>query len=249
MAEQTSPAASFGSFQTDGKQRRLWIADPNEPACFVEKSTLTYAQIEQKYGRVKCGTVEPEKFMEESMLQKVTEIRRDLGSNVTSNHDEYENFTIHHRLFNWYGVVGPGLLIIEVMNRIRNPHSFEEVGDEGAEVPPASALAQAFYQRNYDIHTLRSVYVTTVINENTLDFIAEQLYPAVNLAWHADGDNFRTWNYATPAYDGLLGTRIGKVIAYLVLGAFPRGTHRITRIVTYDSGLGAANIRFDIARV
>ncbi|KAJ5924186.1 hypothetical protein N7466_008373 [Penicillium verhagenii] len=249
MTEQTSAPARFGSYQTDGMQLRLWIANPNEPGCHVKPSTLTYAQLEQKYGAVKCGTVVPENFMEESMLQKIAEIRREIGSNVTSNHDEYENFKIHQRQFHWYGVVGPGFLDIEVMNRIQNPNNVEELAEERATVPTASSLAQAFYQRNFDIKTLRSVYVTTVINSHTLDFIAEQLYPAADLAWHADGDNLRTWDYGTPAYDGMLGTRIGKVIAYLVLGAFPRGTRRITRIVTYDSGLGAANIRFDIAPV
>ncbi|CAI7661860.1 unnamed protein product [Penicillium pancosmium] len=112
----------------------------------------------------------------------------------------------------------------------------------------------ALYTRNFEMDTLRYVFVQHVINEETAPFVKRALYTEntrPGLAWPKREPEI--WDHNTPEYDGILGSRIGKVIAYLVLGAFPRGTRRITRIATwaanpqsYDNRL---QIRFDIEPV
>ncbi|KAJ5988540.1 hypothetical protein N7481_003750 [Penicillium waksmanii] len=81
---------------------------------------------------------------------------------------------------------------------------------------------QALYTRNFEMHTLRHVYVQHVVNAETNPFVRRGLYTEKTrprLAWPKQEPE--TWDYRTPEYDGLLGSRIGKVVAYLVLGAFP----------------------------
>lgn len=44
----------------------------------------------------------------------------------------------------------------------------------------------------------------------------------------------------------LLGTRIGKLVAYIVLGAFDRGTRRIRQVVVWHSPSYYAHMRVDL---
>ncbi|KAJ5110078.1 hypothetical protein N7532_002723 [Penicillium argentinense] len=66
--------------------------------------------------------------------------------------------------------------------------------------------------------------------------------------YKGNGNRRVVWGYGTPGYDALLGTRMGKVAVYLVLGVYPRGTCRIARVVTWEHNL-EANLRFDIEAV
>ncbi|KAJ5549589.1 hypothetical protein N7513_006823 [Penicillium frequentans] len=85
----------------------------------------------------------------------------------------------------------------------------------------------------------------------TVGFVEPSLYDE-----NVNGDPYfyneypgvRTWNHDTDEYQALLGTQIGKISASLVLGAFTRGTRRISRVVTWinDSLL---YMRFDIELV
>jgi hypothetical protein len=138
------------------------------------------------------------------------------------------------------------MIIIDVMTRAQlGPKVTSKLR---ANVPTASAVAQAFYERDFDLNDLRCVFVNGIINKNTVGFIREHIYNPEDFN-EFPGLDFapQTWKYASPEYDGLLGTRIGKVVAYLVLGAFERGTRRISQIVTYSyEGISAVHMRFDI---
>ncbi|CAI7592911.1 unnamed protein product [Penicillium manginii] len=115
---------------------------------------------------------------------------------------------------------------------------------------------QAFYTRNFEMNTLRHVFVQHIINEETAPFVKDLLYSENNinrrgLSWPASVP--QVWDYGTPEYDGLIGSRIGKFVAYLVLSAFLRGTRRIARIETWASVTEIwdhrLHIRFDIELV
>lgn len=70
------------------------------------------------------------------------------------------------------------------------------------------------------------------------------------MTWPDSGE--QTWDFArnTKSFDMLLGTRFGKVVSYLVLRAFQRGTRRIARVVTRPaSGENQVHKRFDIESV
>lgn len=123
--------------------------------------------------------------------------------------------------------------------------------------PPMSEITLALFKHLFDVDDLRYIFVYTVINPETVGFIQTQLYSEDNgLAWAVSEsdvylDNPETWEDGTPEYDALLGTRIGRLISYIVLGGFERGSVRIARVVTWSSWLPGPRptMRFDIEPV
>ena len=140
----------------------------------------------------------------------------------------YRSFDISNTRFRWFGSTGPGIICLDDIYR-----------DEGFmdPNPHISQISQLLYERDFPLESLRYVFVTTVIESETREFILNELDWA---GFH------QRWPIGTPEYDALLGTRIGKVVAYLVLGAFERGTRRITRINLWPDTAGGLNMRFDI---
>ncbi|KAJ5664572.1 hypothetical protein N7507_005303 [Penicillium longicatenatum] len=235
----------FGAIEDDGALRRRWIDDPSEPDCFIERSTLTFSQLVGRYeGRgFSTRRVDPDSDFEGHVLTAIEELER---KEVISTVREYENFELDSPLLAWSGCTGSGVIIIDLMQRSRigAKVTHEMMGD----VPNASSIAQAFYERDFDLDDLRCVFVNDIVNRNTVDFFLEHIH---NKEFYDDfpGQTSvpQTWDHGSPEYDGLLGTRIGKVVAYLVLGAFKRGTRRISRIVTYSSKeINTIHMRFDI---
>lgn len=113
--------------------------------------------------------------------------------------------------------------------------------------PHWSEVALAHYTHVCpDINTLKYVYFADVVNIQTEPYV-NKLY-VDNRISVKDGAGARYWKYDTDEYKTLLGTAIGKGVACLVLGAWPRGTRRITQIKTfyYD---GEAQLRFDIGQI
>lgn len=92
----------------------------------------------------------------------------------------------------------------------------------------------------FSLDSLRHVFVTTVINHDTNGFITQELYRGRPIL------EPQAWHIGSPAYDALLGTRIGMVVAYLVLGAYERGARRIKSITIWPDTSGCPNLRFDI---
>lgn len=125
----------------------------------------------------------------------------------------------------------------------------------------SSDIFQAIYTHFYTMDTLSTCFVTSVVNFNTRKFLT-RLYTAKgyacpdDLGMMGEDDDVaeiikpRDWVYGTPEYKALLGTRIGGVVATLVLGSFPRGTKRITQIRTVFTCVKdicySVDIRFDI---
>ncbi|OQD68737.1 hypothetical protein PENDEC_c031G02294 [Penicillium decumbens] len=141
----------------------------------------------------------------------------------------------------WTGYTGPG--VIWLKNIWKN--------DNATISPPFSQITQAFYERDFAINTLNHVFMTVVVNEETLG-VVEKLYLdnfgrlGIQLVEESEC-SMMAWACGTPQFDVLLGTRLGKLAAYLVLGAFPRGSRRIVRIVVqYDWTTEFPTLRFDI---
>ncbi|KAK9853700.1 Beta-glucuronidase [Penicillium brevicompactum] len=121
----------------------------------------------------------------------------------------------------WQGQTGPGVIVIEEIKRKTGPFS--------------SQISQVLYEEHFSMDTLKFVYMVDVKNEDTLQFVKTQLYTKSNgvLEQHGDITERYEWDYGTPEFDGLLGTTLGKHVAYLLLGAFNRGTRRIGRVRTW----------------
>jgi hypothetical protein len=53
----------------------------------------------------------------------------------------------------------------------------------------------------------------------------------------------------SPEFNALLGTRLGKVVAYFILGAYGQGVKRIAKITFFNAERKQLNLRFDIESV
>ncbi|OQE39821.1 hypothetical protein PENCOP_c006G07069 [Penicillium coprophilum] len=113
--------------------------------------------------------------------------------------------------------------------------------------PQWSQIAQAHYQDFFDIDSLKYVFRMTVVNEETHTFVDKVLYPRYGLELAGDSQ-LRTWLYDTDEYQEIMGTPLGKAVGALVLGAFTRGTRRISQILTWQYD-GDLQMRFDISQV
>lgn len=238
---QLRPTAKYGQLQRDGAQRREWMEDAGKPGCFVERATLTFDAFRQQYP-VDDPIETP--FLGDDLTSQAVQLG--LPGDNPEVDGMYHLYRIEcFRLITWHGMIGPGVLVLD---NIERPPS--------SSAPVVSEISQALYQRHCDMESLKHVFVTSIVNEGTLAFITKRLYSAANgLSWQIGIEDVdaipRTWEYGTAEYDALLGTRIGKTIAYLVLGAFERGTRHVARIVSWPGDRGAsAYLRFDIeARV
>ncbi|KAJ5183846.1 hypothetical protein N7492_001462 [Penicillium capsulatum] len=119
----------------------------------------------------------------------------------------------------WVGWTGPGILVLDNIERpLDSP------------APPISQISQALYQR---CHSMSNLSRDNGLVWNYGDKKPIALEP-------------QTWPRGSDEYDALLGSQIGKVVAYLVLGGFERGTRRIARIMTWPAERRRLMMRFDI---
>ncbi|KAJ5108194.1 hypothetical protein N7456_004869 [Penicillium angulare] len=223
------------SYQADGSQLRRWISnEANQPPCPINPSALSFAEA---VGRLRA----PIERREGVDVDDPTGQLREFGySDRLTNSQESNSRWIHFNggTFIWDGYIAQGMISLTAISRPgKNIH------------PPVSQLSQAIYQRDFNIDTLRHVFVWDITNIDTIQLISsEQLYGVHNgLQWPSI--QRLTYDHGTAEYDALLGTRIGKVVAYLVLGAWPRGTRRISQITTCANTVGAGILRFDIEAV
>ncbi|OQE20329.1 hypothetical protein PENSTE_c013G01994 [Penicillium steckii] len=229
--------ARYGRLQMQGEQRRQWIADPSIPDCSVNPVTLTLNDLETRFPYEHeprtVFTLGPD-FREQAEALGLVTPREPAIARPWS-------FDIRNDDFTWMGKTKRGVIVLGVLAR-RNRDN---------DIPTMSEISNVLYTRNFPIETLRYVFVEMIANVETRDFLSKVIY-AGSYNQQTLPSGLQTWEYDTPRYDALLGTQIGKIIAALVLGSFPRGTRRIGRIVTWNSdwSTGINNLwchmRFDI---
>lgn len=125
----------------------------------------------------------------------------------------------------WKGRAAQGVLFIEDIER------------KGAG-PWTSELCKVAYEQVANLATLNRIFVTNVINSDTRPF-AKNVWP---------GPGLKVFEAGTRQFHTLLGTRIGKLVAYLVLGAYGQGNRRIARIAVWWAGQtnSVLQLRFDL---
>ncbi|KAJ5923406.1 hypothetical protein N7454_008651 [Penicillium verhagenii] len=116
----------------------------------------------------------------------------------------------------WIGCTAPGLIFIEIIERKSTV--------TGQDIPQISDLTKIAYEHRWSLQTLEHICI----------------YKGNGLTWihHEDETEESTthaWEYGTPEYQALLGTRIGRIVGFLVLNGFEQGTRRIARIVTFHA--------------
>ncbi|KOS48557.1 hypothetical protein ACN38_g549 [Penicillium nordicum] len=227
----STPARRYGKIQDEGAIRQRWIEDPTDSTCKIQPSTLTVDDLVMARWYIRT--------YRNNIPFQVAENALALG---------YTNDAVYNQVLtqsyaggalgladceNIYDIlVGKGLIIAEGMFR--------------SDGPQFSQIARAHMQEVAEPQSLRHFYVCDIVNIDTKKFVERVLYSSRNdLTWPPVCTAPLSWEYNTPEYQGLLGTRVGKCAVYLVLETFPRGTCYIARIVTWDVNCSIV-IRFDI---
>ncbi|OQD79609.1 hypothetical protein PENANT_c047G02534 [Penicillium antarcticum] len=117
--------------------------------------------------------------------------------------------------------MGPGVIFTEMAHR-----------DPESDTHHWSEIALAQYRRGYDIDTLRHIHICNCVNSQTLNHILEVIYP--RLGRSRQSEDVITLDYGTDEYNEIMGVTWGSAVGALVLGAWDRGTRRITRILIWQ---------------
>ncbi|KAJ5901392.1 hypothetical protein N7504_007386 [Penicillium tannophilum] len=243
----------YGELESRGSQRQYWIENApskSEKKCPIEPSTFQLEDLddgfEDTWGDAQYFPAESRSVTEEVMGIKAppTETwKRFERLKVDPDAKPVRDSKLWH-LHCWEGNLAPGIIFIE--NMFRRPGAGSEAG------PQASQMAQAAYQSAFPIDTLKHIIFCDVIHKETKRFVKRQLYDDclyedTGIEWPSD--QLVAWEHNTPEYKGILGTKIGAVASWILLGAFKRGTRRISQICTVAHYGRCMLMRFDIETI
>lgn len=234
------PALKYGRRQAIGRLLQQWIECPETDLsvnlCPILPSRLKFKDLE-KSKQLEIDTDTPA-YLPLQIEHEFGDlgIMGPTGGAWEKIHIAESNAPLnpeHPEISTWEGLVAPGVLIVEEIKRTKGVYMSE--------------VCQAIYQSHFPIDTLRYVYLLDVCNKDTRSFVRDELYTEYNgLVW--PDAQIRDWVSGTPEFEALLGTKLGQTVAHLVLGAFKRGTRRISRIRTYDS-FEALQLQFAIEEI
>ncbi|KAF7714956.1 Uncharacterized protein PECH_007794 [Penicillium ucsense] len=207
--------ANYHREQATGARLLGWILDPLL-ACPISISAYTWGHIQNTGWDMNEQPGEPSPVYSGSNFLPV-DLPGMQRSRTAAN--SYQSFAIFKyppsQPFNscrWIGRIAKGVIFLEDISRP------EKLG-----YPFMSEMTKAIYERHFELDTLRYVVISHVANSVTRGFI-------IGVLQHSNNQNPQVWEADTPEFKILLGTPLGKVIAYFMLNAYPRGTRRIARI-------------------
>lgn len=221
----------YGGHEYKGQTLQSWMDDPSSstlPKSKVQRSKVKYKDLEHLVllGETPYHPLQLEDFginpLKKEEWNKLSVV--ELAPHGPSPRKEINV---------WEGLVTRGILVIE---EIKRTHGFY-----------MSEISQAVYEKSYPIDTLEQIFILDVENKDTLGFVSECLYtPSNGLQW--PDEETRYWDYDTPEFKALLGTKIGQTVAHIILGAFERGSRRISRIGT-SFLFDFLQMRFEIQKI
>lgn len=221
-----------------GTKIHRWIEDPRVRGCFVPRIYLKLTDISQRGWSIRQFAVSfPSSFLHDAITLGIP-----VTGSVSGNSDcsgigiklEFQMTSHNYPSHRLEGTIARSVIFITLIERVL-----------GAPPPWISELIKVAYENEFPLDTLRHIFLNIVINEDTKHLIKTLLYTSERgLSW--PDDERRIWEYPTPEYHAILGTRIGKVVGYFVLGAFTRGTRRVSRIVSWAGVLETITLRFDL---
>ncbi|KAJ6190375.1 hypothetical protein N7519_000396 [Penicillium mononematosum] len=224
-------------YHLKGHAYQAWIADPTLAGCRCGRARKTLFELLNANNEKERFTC-PENHFGDPPLYIQVDLQQ-LG--LPTSQEKYRFARLLHygydrnsdkRESQYQHSIAEGVLIAECIYRYAGPHW--------------SNIAIAQYSFDHPIDTLKYLYFTNVQNDETLPYLQEILYPRYDVDWpKLHRIESQTWEYDTDEYKEILGTKLGKAAACLVIGAWERGTHRIARIHTLGRNY-EIHLRFDI---
>ncbi|KAJ5359138.1 uncharacterized protein N7496_011551 [Penicillium cataractarum] len=231
------PDLKYGHGQFRGRVLQQWIEGEKveSEVCPIQPCKLVFADLLQ-WKPI---------FNENAVPLPVKDKARELGvwpEDLNNENSSWRKFRIAPvdpmKVLNfkdrWGGMTGPGVIFTDEMFRKDGHHPSE--------------IMKAVYWKDFAQTSLKHVFVLDIKNPNTKS-IVRKIYKEGNSLGYPDPRlQGRVWEWGTPEYQALLGTEIGKVVAYFVLGAFGKGKRRIVRVVSWALP-GNPSLEFDIEKI
>lgn len=233
--------STFEEFQAAGSLRQKWVEDPSVP-CPILHSNLTAQDLLNQGWSIQDRQPWLSYFdIEEIRGLDVPQDHSDPTGRLEDFNYRFEEMYAQFGDAKWIGYTGPGVLVMSDIERAPD-----------SATPPIAEVAKVVYERTFDINSLKYVFFQNIVNRQTQAFIHQILYTNERLGytWSDRPGDHRVWDRNSPEYQALLGTRIGKIVLYVILASYPRGTRRIARVVTYRiPDEGTIHMRFDIENI
>lgn len=227
----------YGGHQARGRRIQDWLNDPTIPDCHITGAgALTYQAIDNWIP------------VTETYILPDVESQREISDIADQNN--INGPWVHHMLmaFEMSSSVPPRPINLNSFESFTAPGWMFLMSIFRHDGPQWSQIAQVMYERVSPIATLRHIVVTDIQNDDTKDLILDQIYGIRNRLMRLSPLQDRTFAYGSAEYEAVLGTRLGSVVSYIILGGLPRGTRRISQIsVSFPrGGIGGMQLQFDI---
>ncbi|KAJ5899935.1 hypothetical protein N7495_004679 [Penicillium taxi] len=229
---------------TEDAHRLDWCLHNPEAQCNVKPSKMTLDDLATRFPGAYREFVDDVQAVHEFIDDDIqagnefVETRFDLLGFPYREHFNCVSFITGVKLtpdLHWCGLIREGAVVIEIIKR-----------QKSCDAPYISEITQAAYSYLYHINTLKYVFFTYVCNEQTLLYL-KSLHEDCNRS-----NEHKVWERGNKNYWALLGTPLGKVVTALLLGAFPRGTRHVARIITWlspDDFVSSYSMEFDIEAI
>ncbi|KAJ5256921.1 hypothetical protein N7478_013025 [Penicillium angulare] len=222
----------FNDLVQIGAQLQNWLTNPNaRPPITI--STLTLNELRSEGWIIRRETDDlPNEYNNRVSRVGITPAQTTFERVGAMNVNIYTE---------WDGIIGPNILIIELVNRV------DGAALPASQLPFMSQLIKASYDDDrIALMNLRHIFVDTVANEETRNFFRDYIYPGFFGEEDPIKDApYKVFEHGTPNFQALLGTRIGKIIVYFLLNAHAPGTRTIQRIVSWVKNY-SLHLRFDL---
>ncbi|OOQ88743.1 hypothetical protein PEBR_11258 [Penicillium brasilianum] len=216
----------YERLRTNGAHLERAMEDPSV-ACGVRRNTMTLDDLEiSDSWEVKIRTTNLLPYGYENSDVADLELPEGPFKKFSIELPKNENDT--YLGTSWVGLAKEGVLFVERIAR-------KDLG------PYASELGIMAYERVAALSTLKTMFVANIVNQETRP-VARTI---------RRGAEFKTFERGSPEFRALLGTGIGRVVAYTVLGAFGQGVKRVSKISLWWIGPrgDSLQMRFDIEDV
>lgn len=216
-----------------GKQICRWIENAKEPDCPVQRNQLTFGEIQDIAMMTSASDlvsfesvayVEGDEYL---LFPPRSDFPRRSAKDYLKWNIRYNPARLGEQSTFFVGLTGPGVIDIQMMGRqSHDPH--------------ISDICATLYSRHQrGMESLKHIYASNIINTQTGTY----LYHLYN---KPDPPHTMLHEHGSKEYYEIMGTRIGRTVAYIVLSGLDQGSHYIKCIISYVMDR-RVSLRFDLA--
>ncbi|KAJ5599416.1 hypothetical protein N7450_000483 [Penicillium hetheringtonii] len=229
------PSEIYPAWESKGRKLWQWMSNPAENSCKISKTSLTFSYL---LGRPRFSIFIVDEASEDGktpLLRHIGGVPVEKGTNgheVKYRSTDIVSYRYHPTRIGveWFGFSELGMLFLSWISR----------PDEPCEDPYTAEIAKAVYEKDFPLDTLKRVFVTHIINEDTRDLLNRLIIE------NSEMMGIQSWEYPEPEFSALLGTRIGSTVAYLVLCAYGQGVKCVSKITFVAEDVRTERLRYDL---